>query len=430
MSFVTNSSFWRKSLIGAAVTVAALAMGATAVVASADSTSDLKPEQATGSVVSARSFKAVKAQPAAATTPKMDLAWYAADKDGKVADNAQPLTDGRTNASNVRLGVTITGFDGFPAGQFDRNGQYEGADKDKIAFTVTVGILGVKEVKYGDFHRTGNVQDGYTYTVEPNDGPAFALSGDPVTLDVTVAAPADPTAADAAIDLNQFKDGDGTSTITAPQLSYDSTKPAAVDTAVFGDVVDTDWLKGKDKDATDGTWFTTTSPSVTFTPVAAEAANVVSYEVTYPNGNGTKTDTVKADEAWTVPNGKTDLTKTTVTVTNWFGSASDAKPLSDLLDAKTVIVDPNAGTGLSLNLTGTTPDKGAVNNGTTYYSKVGGFSVSSTSAYFADELALLKANGIKLLTVPAADAPVPQSRCAMPIILRMVPWTAAMPDWT
>lgn len=114
MSFVTNSSFWRKSLIGAAVTVAALAMGATAVVASADSTSDLKPEQATGSVVSARSFKAVKAQPAAATTPKMDLAWYAADKDGKVADNAQPLTDGRTNASNVRLGVTITGFDGFP----------------------------------------------------------------------------------------------------------------------------------------------------------------------------------------------------------------------------------------------------------------------------------------------------------------------------
>lgn len=410
MSFVTNSSFWRKSLIGAAVAVAALAMGATAVVASADSTSNLKPEQTTGSVVSARSFKAVKAQPAAATTPKMDLAWYAADKDGKVADNAQPLTDGRTNASNVRLGVTITGFDGFPAGQFDRNGQYEGADKDKIAFTVTVGILGVKEVKYGDFHRTGNVQDGYTYTVEPNDGPAFALSGEPVTLDVTVAAPADPTAADAAIDLNQFKDGDGTSTITAPQLSYDSTKPAAVDTAVFGDVVDTDWLKGKDKDATDGTWFTTTSPSVTFTPVAAEAANVVSYEVTYPNGNGTKTDTVKADEAWTVPNGKTDLTKTTVTVTNWFGSASDAKPLSDLLDAKTVIVDPNAGTGLSLNLTGTTPDKGAVNNGTTYYSKVGGFSVSSTSAYFADELALLKANGIKLLTVPAADgtgAPTP-----------------------
>lgn len=401
MGFVTNSSFWRKSLIGTAVVVAALAMGATAVVASADSTSDLKPEQATGSVVSARSFKAVKAQPAAATTPKMDFAWYAADESGKVTDNAQPLADGRTNASNVRLGVTITGFDGFPADQFDRNGQYVGADKGKVAFTVTVGTLGVKEVKYGDFHRTGNVQDGYTYTVGPNDGPVFALSGDPVTLDVTVAAPADPTAADAAIDLNRFKDGDGTSTITAPQLSYDSTKPAAVAGAAFGDVADTDWLKGKD--ATDGTWFTTKSPSVTFTPVAAEAANVVSYEVTYPNGDGTKTDTVNAGEAWTVPNGKTDLTKTTVTVTNGFGSASDAKPLSDLLSVKTVIVDPNAGTGLSLNLTGTTPDKGAVNNGTTYYSKVGGFSVSSTSAYFADELALLKANGIKLLTVPAAD---------------------------
>ena len=96
-------------------------------------------------MVSARSFKAVKAQSAAATTPKMDLAWYAADKDGKVADNAQPLADGRTNASNVRLGVTITGFDGFPAGQFDRNGQYVGEDKDKVVFTVTVGILGVRK---------------------------------------------------------------------------------------------------------------------------------------------------------------------------------------------------------------------------------------------------------------------------------------------
>ncbi|PJM78687.1 beta strand repeat-containing protein [Bifidobacterium scaligerum] len=449
MNSLHTKKNWLKPVIGVAVSVAALAMGASAVVANAapeDNPDVQASASAANTVTSTRTFKVVKQNDAndagdaadntsgdanngntdgdngtadgtgdagnnpdaSATTPSMNIAVYAAGDNGVVADGTKPLTSGATNASTVRLGITLSNDAGFPTDDsFDKDGKYTGAQKDQSALAIDVEPLGGRfNISYGDFTKVTDADGKVTgYEVKPNDGPSLALNGDSGTkFTITVDTPVYDAAQETPLDLSKFVDAEGNSTIVVPELTHDTTKPDAVSGAKFND--DATWLKSKDG----AKWLTTAAPTVTFT-APADAAKLT---LTDKSGDKPKSQDLTAGDAgytWTLPEGSADLTKFSVTATDAAGNVSDSAILTDLLKAadanatvQTAVVDTKAG-NLTLKVNGK-PADGKDVNGAKYYQSVTGFSVTSESDYFDTELALLKDNNIKLLTTGAGDKAV------------------------
>lgn len=389
------------------------------------------PTQDTTPAVS-RAFQADDTQAqAAAATPTATLGLYKANADGTLTDEDNPakITSESTTADAARVTVTLTDeafLSDADKGEtdatkvFDKDtGKYVGTRKDDEALALKVSIMpsGISDTelsfKYGDFTQAKD-QDGNaiagTYEVKPADGQVlrFANSGTSYGFSVLRYAGAAYDKDAPQVDLQTGLNGN--------DITYDTTKPAVSSTAKFDD--GHQWLKGTAEAGNATTWFTTTAPTIDFGTRDAGTKMVIHIPGADPEDTTLNADT----STWTMPEGKIDdLSAVTVTTIRTVGEdevKSDPVTLKNLLaaggttqdpvDVTTIIVDPNAG-NLTLGLKNAKPENGAQANNTTYYQSVDGFTVSSASPHFADELALLKANGINLLTI---NGQTPTTACA------------------
>ncbi|MBT1174494.1 hypothetical protein JS530_03045 [Bifidobacterium sp. LC6] len=417
----SNTRTWLKPLFGSVVAVAALTFGAVSIapLAVADNLpkndSDTAQTQDADHPTSLRTFPPVKetakstdqnttdgktdsaetkvagdtanaeaqsdaaaAAPAAvaATAPTMKIEAYAA-KNGVVPNDAKPLGSA-TNASSIRLGITVTNYTDFPAGAFDKTtGKYVGDAKDQSAIALDIQPLGGRfNVRYGDFRQVldkdGKPVEG-SYEVKPQDGPAFALNGASGTnFTVAVDTPTyDASKGETPVALDKFVAQDGSSTITKPTLTHDTTAPAAPTAAAFGAGWTAGTVNGKKVQLSDGN----AALNVTF---AANVETGAKVQLVSADGKTVGDLTASGKTATWTPNADTvaNVADLNVVVTDAAGNKTPTK-LSTLLGTAnavdTLVVD--TAKNYKVAVTGE-PNAGVDVNGVKYYTKVSGLSIT------------------------------------------------------
>ncbi|PWG59273.1 hypothetical protein [Bifidobacterium catulorum] len=334
------------------------------------------------------------------TTPSVTTDIYAADKDGKVAADATPITTGVTNAKKIRVAATVV----YPADKF---AALQTDDTKTLTLTLSVTPDPTqpaqrieKTVKYADFVQAVDedgkpIENTYTLvytsadeTTTPVTAPEFDLIADNATYTLSITA-------------NDILDANGNAIVVNDvDLAQDAAAPKAAGVAYASaqDAADAPVKAGD-------TWLTKTKRVFTFTTDAADT-DIDHLEISgkySTDGKDSKAlDAVKITAAngaysWTTPeDGVYKLADLNVVVIDKAGNRSDATKLdavkTDNTDPAatapaTLVVDAAAGRNTAITVNGTEAKdlKGT-------YTKVIGVTVKNTDdKLFVKRLEIAKA---------------------------------------